>query len=432
MKCSKCGETCKPNQAFCIKCGSPLQVVPDLNLIEAELASNVGKFLGEEKDTEENGEGISVEDKLEDFIEDDENTDIVKGQLKNSTMYNPEKPDGDDNKSNNKKKKKIIIISIITVVILIVIALIAVKLVLDKKANSFEGRYDKGIELYSEGSYEPALEELLVADSLAQTDDEKIKAKKALWDTYTKIGGKDQEIIEILKQLIELEPKEVDYYKALAKLYTDNGMHDEAAQFINSIENEEIQNALSGYGIPAPKASVEAGNYDKFITVELAGNNAEHIYYTLDGSDPTTDSTLYESPININQEGTTVLKAIAVSSDSIQSCIMEQEYKITLGQLPAPEVTPESGNYTEDTKITITAYTGAKIYYTLDGNTPTSNSTLYSEPIDMPSGNNVLKVIAINDKGVTSEVVTNIYNLVIPETYSTSSNTNWPKKFWKK
>jgi len=45
VKCSKCGEEYKENQAFCLKCGNPIQVVPDFNLIEAELASNIGELM---------------------------------------------------------------------------------------------------------------------------------------------------------------------------------------------------------------------------------------------------------------------------------------------------------------------------------------------------------------------------------------------------
>ena len=49
MKCSRCGEECKENQAFCLKCGTPIQVVPDFNLIESELASNVGELMDKDE-----------------------------------------------------------------------------------------------------------------------------------------------------------------------------------------------------------------------------------------------------------------------------------------------------------------------------------------------------------------------------------------------
>ena len=52
MKCSRCGEEYKENQAFCLKCGTPIQEIPDFHIIEAELAENVGKFMETVKDEE--------------------------------------------------------------------------------------------------------------------------------------------------------------------------------------------------------------------------------------------------------------------------------------------------------------------------------------------------------------------------------------------
>ena len=62
MRCSKCGEECRDNQAFCIKCGNPIQVVPDFNLIEAELANNIGELLDEEKNNAEDSEEFVEEE----------------------------------------------------------------------------------------------------------------------------------------------------------------------------------------------------------------------------------------------------------------------------------------------------------------------------------------------------------------------------------
>ena len=33
MKCSRCGADCPENQSFCLKCGSPMHVVPDFNAL---------------------------------------------------------------------------------------------------------------------------------------------------------------------------------------------------------------------------------------------------------------------------------------------------------------------------------------------------------------------------------------------------------------
>ena len=56
MKCRKCGEECNENQAFCLRCGNPIEVIPDLNIIEEELANNVGELMDEIKQEEKTKE----------------------------------------------------------------------------------------------------------------------------------------------------------------------------------------------------------------------------------------------------------------------------------------------------------------------------------------------------------------------------------------
>ena len=88
--------------------------------------------------------------------------------------------------------------------------------------------------------------------------------------------------------------------------------------------------AVTG-GIVAPKASVASGSYESMTTVELtaAQANAE-IYYTLDGSYPTKNSTKYEGAIDASTwTGAVALRAIAVV-DGKQSEAVDYIYKITL------------------------------------------------------------------------------------------------------
>ena len=52
MRCNKCGAQCDDNQAFCLMCGSPLQISTDFNEIELELASSIDELMNElESDT---------------------------------------------------------------------------------------------------------------------------------------------------------------------------------------------------------------------------------------------------------------------------------------------------------------------------------------------------------------------------------------------
>ena len=72
----------------------------------------------------------------------------------------------------------------------------------------------------------------------------------------------------------------------------------------------------------------------------------------------------------------------------------------------APQFAGET-QFEESTQVSMSAESGASIYYTLDGSAPTAQSTLYSAPITLTDTTTV-KDIAIKD-GVFSSVTTRIY-----------------------
>ena len=74
-------------------------------------------------------------------------------------------------------------------------------------------------------------------------------------------------------------------------------------------------------------ASLESGFYSGSITVKLSsGPNVEQIYYTLDGSKPSSETSFYTAPITI--ESTTVLKARTVNTNKLPGEIMVSTYFI--------------------------------------------------------------------------------------------------------
>ena len=70
-----------------------------------------------------------------------------------------------------------------------------------------------------------------------------------------------------------------------------------------------------------------------------------------------------------------------------------------------------NGTYDSNIKVELSCDHDSNIYYTLDGSVPSAYATLYSEPIEISSGNTELKAIAVNNIGVKSEV--SIYNYEI-------------------
>ena len=77
-------------------------------------------------------------------------------------------------------------------------------------------------------------------------------------------------------------------------------------------------------------------------------------------------------------------------------------------EIDAPTITEGSKTFDEPFTTTITATEGAKIYYTLNGETPTNKSTEYTGAIEIPAKTTTLKAIAEKD-GKTSEVAEATY-----------------------
>jgi hypothetical protein len=76
-----------------------------------------------------------------------------------------------------------------------------------------------------------------------------------------------------------------------------------------------------------------------------------------------------------------------------------------------PTATPAAGTYTGSQSVTLaTTTTGADIYYTTNGNTPTTESTKYSGAITV-SATATIKAIAVKDGMYDSEVLTAAYTI---------------------
>ena len=104
------------------------------------------------------------------------------------------------------------------------------------------------------------------------------------------------------------------------------------------------------------------------------------IHYTTDGSTPTTSSPVYSSPIAITQ--TTTVRAMAAASGMANSAVASASYTINQQTVATPTFNPPAGTYSSSVSVAISTTTsGATIYYTTDGSTPTTSSPVYTSPI---------------------------------------------------
>jgi LysM repeat protein len=176
--------------------------------------------------------------------------------------------------------------------------------------------------------------------------------------------------------------------------------------------------------LPVPTFSVAAGTYTTPQTVTISDATAgTTIYYTTNGTAPTTSSAVYSSAITVSANET--LEAIAVELGYTNSAVASAAYTIA-PVLPTPTFSPDTGIFTTSQTVTISnATAGTTIHYTMDGTTPTSSSTVYTGPITV-TATTTLQAIAAKTGYTNSPVATSIctINPLLPSpTFSAAAGT---------
>lgn len=134
------------------------------------------------------------------------------------------------------------------------------------------------------------------------------------------------------------------------------------------------------------------------------------IHYTVDASVPTASSQQYTEPFNLTSTNT-VVKAIAVYPDMLDSLVATSDAYLFKVPASSPTITPNEGPIAPTQEITLATTTeGANIHFTLDGSDPTASSEKYTGPFTLHSTGLTVKAIAVHDNFIDSEIfVSNPY-----------------------
>jgi hypothetical protein len=176
----------------------------------------------------------------------------------------------------------------------------------------------------------------------------------------------------------------------------------------------------------APTFNPAGGTYTGPVDVALAtGTPGADIHYTVDGTIPTSTSPVYTAPLHL--ASSTVVHALATAVGYTPSDVTVATYQINLPSAAAPTFNPVSGTYTGPVAVTIASITpGATIYYTLDGTDPTSQSAVYTAPIQIASFTTV-KALAMAPGYLPSMVSVATYSInppvAIPPVFDPATGT---------
>ena len=174
----------------------------------------------------------------------------------------------------------------------------------------------------------------------------------------------------------------------------------------------------AGYTISTPTAatptfSPAAGSYSSAQSVTISDSTSgATIYYTTNGTTPTTSSTKYTAAISVTSSET--IEAIAAASGYNNSAVGSAAYTIGTSTAATPTFSPAAGTYSSAQLVTISDTTsGATIYYTTNGTTPTTSSTKYTSAISVTSSETI-EAIAVASGYNNSAVGSAAYTITLP------------------
>jgi len=163
-------------------------------------------------------------------------------------------------------------------------------------------------------------------------------------------------------------------------------------------------------GLAPLVVSPAAGTYTSPQTLTIAeAIPGSTIYYELTGTVSTNGYVQYTGPISLPYGGVEALQAYATETGYQQSNYFLAQYTLNYPVTAAPVFSLPAGSYSGTQSLTITdSQTGATIYYTTDGTTPTTSSTKYTGTITVSSTETV-EAMAVATNYSPSAVTTGAY-----------------------
>lgn len=395
MKCPKCGKELDEGKLLCEHCGEEIKIVPDFDIeLDARMNETLNS-MAEDITGQEPRKNIESEEY--------DSTEDLKDSLRD---YYPRQEIGRIGKRN-----MLIIAGVVGAVLMTVIILHAIHTSQD---NSYEYQYNRAIECAANDHYDEAIAYLERALAL---NPDNTQARFLLAKYYDK-NSQQQSAILVLQELLQLDiDNREEVYDLLLSIYLVREEYDKMGELLNNCDIEAILTKYNEYAALDPVFNEQDGVYDEMLSITMKGNTEGFVYYTMDGTTPTRNSLVYETPI-ILESGDYTIKAFFVNMYGVESNIVTKTYYISLSEPKEPVVNPESGTYKQPQLIEIYHDEDTKIFYTIDGTTPTIKSTRYTEPIEMPYGVSNFSIIAINGDGLTSPIVKRTYQLSIEANFT--------------
>lgn len=362
MKCTKCGEDIKAGNLYCSNCGAEVQIVSAYNVMEDE------------------------------FFLDFQNREMAKGAERDMSY------------AVGVREKKSFYISLLAATIGFLILLVIAFLVKMNAGNTATGaipdRFTQFVQALADSDEKRAKDFL---DQGMSEDPEELSDRFWMAWLYGRQGNREKQI-EMLQQILAIDGENIYACRELIGVYVEAGDFEGLHEFYDACAGSRLTVLFADYLVDSPVIGIPEEPMRENDTLTITAADGLNIYYTLDGSSPITNGTLYYAPIRL-KAGTYNLQAAACNEDGYYSKVVSLELTVEKRyQLGMPQVTPDSGEYLTPQTIYVNVPEGCSAYYTWNGSNPTTASRKYNGGISMPEGNNVLSVILVDAYGNVSSV----------------------------
>jgi len=389
MKCPHCGAPMTEEQVFCETCGKERQLVP---VFEAEIDETMEDAIS----------GIAV-----DLASTQEIPPVKVEQDITSEPIEEEDEDEFLPEPSDKSSTRFLLFMIGGVVAVVLLVLLVVMLFRVREQSSYDFHIKKAEEMCSLQDYEQMLSHAESARELAPNSSD---AKMMIARAYEGMENVQYER-EMLEDLLAVDSAYTPAYDLLIPLYEQEKEYQKIADILLSCSQQSVLDKYTDYLASPPQTSEEQGSYEEAIALKLIAPGTGKIYYSLDGSDPTKKKKEYTTPILLHS-GHYTLKAVYVNEYQVQSSVMQADYYIDETMVSAPEISPESGTYTEPQYIMVDIPDDSyQVYYTTDGSEPGMESTLYDGAIPLPVGESNFAFVMYDEGGIPGEIAYVQYQL---------------------
>lgn len=281
MKCPKCGREIPDGSLFCKYCFAEIRIVP---VYESK-----------------------VEEKIQDVMQSI--TEEVKDQSK-------EEQETRRRDETRKKRIRIGFILSLSGVAAAAALYFGITSYLQSSPSYVTARAEAAA---SQGDYDGAAQILQEALQSADTGNPDLMLLRA---SYLEQGGHYEEAISLCKLIIasssSSEEQIQQAYGTIIRVYQDTQEYAKINDMLAQSGDRDLQEMYSEYMVSLPEASTPSGSYDGDLTVELTVTGDSSIFFTTDGTTPTTKDALYTEPLTLGP-GTWAITAIAVNHYGLSS-----------------------------------------------------------------------------------------------------------------